>query len=140
MILEINDPGWDFTSMFIAGGIALVVLILGVILYLRTRDAMSENDTFAMGTAFALVAAAIFLMGGVVTGNSVHATQVRETKVAGLEELGFDQVDLSGDTFTASRDGAYFSGILLEGEESNTWQVAEVLPPVPVEPVEKDKK
>ena len=140
MILEINDPGWDFTSMFIAGGVALLVLVFGVLLYLRVRDTMSENDTFAMGTTFVVVATTIFLMGGVVTGNSVHAAQVRETKVAGLEELGFDQVHLSGDTFTASRDGAYFSGILLEGEKSNTWQVAEVLPPVPVEAPKDDKK
>ena len=140
MILEINDPGWDFTSMFVTGGIVLVILAVILFLHFRFRDTMSENDMFGMWTAAVLISAGIFGMGGLVVGNSVHATQVLETKTEGLEDLGFDQVSLYGDSFTASRDGAYFSGILLEGEKHNTWQVAEVLPPVPVEAPKDDKK
>lgn len=140
MILKINEPGWDFTSMFVTGGIVLVILAVILFLHFRFRDSMSENDMFAMWTVAVLVSAGIFGLGGVVTGNSVHAIQVTETKVAGLEDLGFSQVSLYGDTFTASRDGAYFSGILLDGEDHNTWQVAEVLPPVPVEPIEEKDK
>lgn len=136
MILEIQDPGWDFTSLFVTGGIAVVVLAIGLLTYLRLRDVMSESDTFGVWT-LTVVIAAMALGAGVLVGNSVYDRAIQDEKIAGLEELGFDQVYLYGDNFTASRDGAYFSGVLLEGEEPDTWEVAEVLPPVPVEENEK---
>jgi hypothetical protein len=137
MILEIQDPGWDYTSFYVAGGVVLGVLAVGLVLHFRFRDIETESEMFTMWTAITLVCLIIFGLGGVAAGSSVYSSRVVETKVSGLEELGFDQVSLSGDYFTASRDGAYFSGVLLEGEEPDTWEVAEVLPPVPVEENEK---
>ena len=137
MILEIKDPGWNFSGMFITGGIWLVAVIIMLIWTWKTRDEMpntyNENLFHLAWALTTVVGLAVFLLGGVLAGAKQYDVDVRSAKIEALAELGFDRADISGNSFTANRDGAYFEGLLIPEKDDLTWSIAEVLAPIPVE-------
>lgn len=137
MILEIKDPGWDFSGMFITGGVWLVGIVIMLIWTWKTRDetpnTYNENLFLLAWALTTVVGLAVFLLGGVLAGAKQYDVDVRAAKVEALAELGFDRADLSGNSFTANRDGAYFEGLLIPEKDNLTWSIAEVLTPIPVE-------
>ncbi|UDL16481.1 membrane protein [Microbacterium phage Zooman] len=139
MILEIQDPGFNFTGVFWTGGIwlAAIIVMLGFTWATRDKPYSTYNENlFHLGWALTMVLGlVIFLLGGVFSGAKIYEIAVTSAKVEALEELGFEQADISGNSFTANRDGAYFQGILVPEKEDNTWSISEIVPPIPVEEI-----
>lgn len=119
MIIEIAGgtypaAGWWF--ILIPGAI----VVLGIISLTIWGD--REFLVGQIGLALAAIYALVF---GVMVAPGVGLREEETQKVEALEEQGFENVDVDDDdSFTASRDGDYFSGSLLEIAE-NTYQVVE---------------
>lgn len=118
MIIEIAGgtypaAGWWF--ILIPGAI----FVLGIVSILIWDD--EEFLVGQMGLALTAVYALVF---GVMVAPGVGLREEDTQKVEALQEQGFENVDLDGNSFTASQDGDYFSGSLLKIAE-NTYQVVE---------------
>lgn len=134
MILQVQDPGWDFTSLFIVVPILAVVIAVTVIITVKKGDEMDENTLFGTWSGVAIAVLIVFCVGGIGTGSKVYNEKIEDAQASGLEELGFSDVEMiSPETFTATREGAHFDGLLIKQDAHLSWQVAEVLPPVLLE-------
>ena len=121
-IIAIADPGYQSgpllfgLSLLVAGLIALVV------------GAVAEEGGKRWGGFLVGVGVLATIYGGIsapLMPWAAYEVAVRDAKVAALEEAGFTDMELEGDKFTASDDGAYFKGALVEVGD-RTWQVVEV--------------
>lgn len=121
MIIEIAGGGYPTAGWwFILIPVAIIVIgILCMVFW--GRDADWSPGVIMAGVMLTIFYALIF---GAAYGLS-EERQVQEVqKEKALEQPGFENVDVDGNSFTASRDGDYFSGSLLE-IGGNTYQVVE---------------
>ena len=119
MIIEIAGgtypaAGWWFILIPVA------IIVVGVVVALFWNwDVASAIIGF--GASVTLMYALLFAF--VVAPDRMELKDAAQ-KTQALEEQGFENVDVDGDSFTASRDGDYFSGLLVKLAE-NTYQVVE---------------
>lgn len=118
MIIEIAGgtypaAGWWFILIPVA------VLVLGFI-----GVAIGIDDEFLVGQIGLALAAIYAIFFGIWIAPWMATAEETAQKTQALEEQGFENVDLDNDSFTASRDGDYFSGGLLR-VTGNTYQVVE---------------
>ena len=118
MIIEIAGgeyptAGWWFIL------IPAAIVVLGIV-----SLAIGRDDEFLVGRIGLALAAIYAIIFGILVAPSVVTAEETAQKVEALQEQGFENVDMDGDSFTASREGDYFSGSLLEIAE-NTYQVVE---------------
>lgn len=117
MIIEIAGgtyptAGWWF--IFIPVAIFVVGLVVNSF----------WDDGFAVATVGIFAAFTYALLFGLAMAPDLMEREEAAQKTQALEEQGFENVNVDGDSFTASRDGDYFSGSLLDLGE-NTYQVVE---------------
>ena len=121
-IITIADPGYQSGPLLFGLSLLVVGLIAMVV------GAVADGGGKRWGGLLAGVGLVATICGGIgapLMPWTAYEVAVREAKVASLEEAGFTDVELSGDKFTASDDGAYFKGALVEVGDL-TWQVVEV--------------
>lgn len=128
MTIEIIPPVWDWTAGIVGLSIIVVLILVAIFLTIMGRNAWNwRDDSYATlwGPAAMVIALISFVCGS--TMSSVNTEQINANRVSILEEAGFDQVSYvaESETFTASKDGAYFNGILVH-IEGNTYQILEV--------------
>jgi len=123
MTIDISHVGFwapDTTLLFwVWVGVVVFFLALTIIGLLFDRDAMA-------GIGLGLMAISIFLGGLVFAGTSAryYDSRVHSSKTLQLEEH-YSNVQLTGDKFTASLEGKYVSGALIESEPGK-FQVVEL--------------
>lgn len=123
MIIEFADPGYNWWFLWwplIAIGIAIVIsIIIGAI----WEEEAAPVAGFLISSAFFAV-----LIGPLAFGLLGYDSQVSDAKESALTDLGFEHVEVSGDSFTASFEGAYFSGTLvnLKPESGYRYEVFEL--------------
>lgn len=121
MIIEIAGGTYP------AAGWWFILIPVGIIAVGIAVTALGEWELgypiAAVGVAATLMYALLFAF---VVAPDHSELGERAQKTQALEEQGFENVDVDDDddSFTASRDGDYFSGSLLEIAE-NTYQVVE---------------
>ena len=123
-IITIADPGYPYDTLYLflaIGGAGIPVSALGFWLLGFDRGAWLG----AIGATVGVGACIVGGIGSMAQPPIDYGIRVEEAKAASLEEAGFTDVELSGDKFTASDDGAYFKGALVEVGDL-TWQVVEV--------------
>lgn len=114
----VTPAGLDFTPIFIVLGILAVfafVFALGFAL-----DVEWIGDVAILGVFGTLIVGGVF--GAALTFGQIPRWDHIEQQVAGIESLGYDNVDLDGEFFTASdEDGKYVYGVLVDlGENEYT--------------------
>lgn len=122
MIIEIAGGGYPVHGWWFIL-IPAVVLVVGIVCAVKwdRSEGLYSPGLIAVG-AFLLVTYALVFGPGIAPEQ--ERTEHDKQKTAALQEQGFGNVDLENDSFTASQDGEYFSGSLLEIAE-NTFQVVE---------------
>lgn len=120
MVFEIAEGvGNGYLWWWMALPAALILLAIAV-----TADDFSDGDSVVGAWVLAIVSAiAVF---GIVSA-TIHTQESKQEdafKVEQLERLGFENVDYASGDFSASLDGAYFSGALVDLGD-NTFQVIE---------------
>ena len=127
MIIEIPPITVDWTWTWISGIIVMILLAWAIIAGIGTDEYWWDGWVFGLSAAvlviFGIVGFGIF---GLMQPNITVEQEVKNAKVAALEDAGFSRVDLFSDNFTASRDGEYFAGTLYELSPS-TFQVNEIV-------------
>lgn len=119
MIIEFADPGYNWIPIWIGMAVVLLTIATMIMLYPVLEDAVAPISMFAIP---AIVISPIF-------GFMVYDWAVRDTTKAELIDLGFSDVQIDGDRFTAAtEDGKYFRGVLvdLEPESGYAYQVLEL--------------
>lgn len=98
-------PFWG-TYTIIIFVVAIVLFCLGLLVSVIESDI----ELFFAGLISAAVA---FLVFGVIPSGIGVSSALAEQKEQGLENLGYTQVAISGDQFTAANsDGKYIKGVL----------------------------
>lgn len=110
-------PGEDWTPLFLALGVTAVFLLASFVAYALGWELIGTSVmylSFLVGFVASLVI--------VLDVTTAHARLVNAQQVEGIESLGYDDVDLDGEFFTASdEDGKYVSGVLVDlGENKYT--------------------
>ncbi|UVG35246.1 membrane protein [Microbacterium phage Cece] len=128
MTIEIIPPVWDWTAGIVGLAIIGVVILVAIFLTIMGRNAWNWRDD-SYSTLWGIVPV-LFVFVSFVCGSTmsnVNTERRNVNTVSVLEEAGFEQVsyDDESKTFTASKDGAYFNGILVYIED-NTYQILEV--------------
>lgn len=127
MTFTITDPGYDFTVVWVVGIILAVILVWTIIATVGYKRKWWGDWVPGLSwTVTVLFAGFGFFSLALPTAGEFHDHDVWAAQVQSLGELGFENVDLSGDRFVASLDGKYFEGILSE-TDSYTFQVNEVV-------------
>lgn len=121
MTFEIVDPGFPVWAWLIP--LILTVVVFPLLCWLDW--ALDLNGSLG-GPAFAFLGVGGWAILCGIIGGGGYAEEVKSLKVAELEALGFEDVTLEVDKFTASQNGDYFSGALIE-IDTDTYQVAEVV-------------
>ena len=120
MIIEFADPGYDWG--FFWWPLGVLVLAIGLAVFLASIDRDIPAPVLGIPIAAMLMVPTLF-------GVSSYGTRVGFEKMEQIESLGFSNVELSGDRFTAAtEDGEYFRGVLvdLEPDEGYAYQVLEL--------------
>lgn len=125
MTIEFADPGYNWAFVWWAIGL----FVLGVFLFFLPFFLTEDEKKIAMWPVFGLI---LFITApGIMlplSGNDYDERVIIE-KIGALKELGFSDVEISGDRFTAAtEDGQYFRGVLvdLEPDEGYAYQVLEL--------------
>lgn len=119
MIIEFADPGYNWLPIWVGLAIVIVSISLMIALYPVLEDAVAPISMFPI---MAIVLAPIW-------GSMVYGGAVSDATKAELIDLGFSDVQIDGDRFTAAtEDGQYFRGVLvdLEPESGYAYQVLEL--------------
>lgn len=125
MIIEFVDPGYNFGFMWWAIGLT----VLGVILFFLPFFLSDDEKKIAMwplpGMLISVIAPSILFAWGA----SDYDVRVRFETISELHTLGYENITLSGDRFTAATsDGEYFQGVLVDmrPESGYAYQVLEI--------------
>ena len=122
MIITFKDPGWDYTSLWITGSILAVFVIVALILtvYRASRRGSTESLDewiFAMWMiSVCWLLLGVFLVGTYMMGAEIYEDRVDTALTEALSEAGYEEISLGTGDFTASDDGKYFHGFLVELE------------------------
>lgn len=125
MIIEFADPGYNFGYMW--SGIALT--LLGIIIFWIPFFIFKTEKEIAGWPMFGFLLTFVAPMVFFPWGGGDYSTRVAVEKAVQLADAGFDNIEISGDRFTAStEDGKYFSGVLvdLRPESGYAYQVLEL--------------
>ena len=118
MIIEIAGGGYPVHGWWFIL-IPVAILALGVV------SAIFWDDEEIVLVKLGIILTAVYAILFGVFYAPVEGVLARDhQKAEALEGRGFENVELENDSFTASQDGEYFSGSLLEIAE-NTFQVVE---------------
>lgn len=137
MTIEFADPGVDWTALIVTGsGLVLLLLaaaVFGALYALRGFRSGAGTVAQVLLVLAGFYAAFGVLLAGGLTTVSVYEDRVRWATTDALEAVGFSHIDYEtssgyGGTFTASREGDYFRGHLidLEPAEGHAFQVVEI--------------
>lgn len=123
MIIEFADPGYNWWFLWwplIALGIFIALAIVLTLVF--EEGAYGPSTFLIIGALFCAIA----IPG--LAGNSDYSFRIQDAKESALTDLGFEHVKVSGDSFTASFEGAYFSGVLvnLKPESGFRYEVFEL--------------
>lgn len=124
MIIEIADPGFQWGLMWSLFGVGAITFIAGVTLGVwgdSTGNKVLEN----FGVTLCGLGVAGGLFAGMLAPALTYDYQYAEARTAAIEEAGFEHVDLFGEKFTASLDGAYYEGALVSLGDGR-FQVVEI--------------
>ena len=124
MIIEFADPGYNFGYMWWAIGLGVLGIVLFFLPFFYTQDERKIAAWIRVGLSISLVGSTLPVLGG-----SAYDSTVRDSTNIELIDLGFSDVQLSGDRFTAAtEDGQYFRGVLvdLRPESGYAYQVLEL--------------
>lgn len=119
MTIEFADPGYNFLFVWVP----LIILVLGIAATIVVWRFIDD------AAAPIVIIPILIMIFGPVIGTGEYSGSVRFHSERNLEELGFSDVHLSGDRFTAAtEDGKYFSGVLvdLRPESGYAYQVLEL--------------
>lgn len=122
-IFSITDPGWDWqytAAMLLVPSIALTLLLitLAVRQSIRGRSRKKVLEYVANGLGVALLLSGMF--GGLMValeGDDRWDEKIKAQKLDALEDMGYTEIDIAYDKFTASDDGEYVKGALIELED-----------------------
>lgn len=120
MIFEVVDPGFPAWGWWFAAGLIVVVTALVLL------------DVFVIrhgGLAAVSVIGGVLLCA-VAVGSVAPADYDRQYDLQiaqGVESHGFENVDLTGRDFTASLDGEYYKGHVIE-IETDVFQIVQIVP------------
>jgi len=122
MIIEFADPGYNFLFLWLSIGLPL----LGVGLFLLPFFLTENEKLWPLPGLLVFVCSVTVLP---VLGGSDYTNRVHLEKTGQIEKMGFSNVELSGNRFTAAtEDGEYFRGALVDlgPDEGYAYQVVEL--------------
>jgi hypothetical protein len=129
--ITITDPGWDwvFTAWIVAlpaAGLLVVITLLALSFILpgRSRRKALRGGASAIGFITLILGAFAFLLIAMI-GSDIYEDRIYALQTEALEDAGFEKVTLTYDRFTASMEGDYFSGVLVE-TDTLTYQIVEI--------------
>lgn len=120
MIFEVVDPGYPAWGWWFAAGLIAVVtapILLDVIVF--------RHGGMAAVSVIGGIVLAVPVLGAVAPAD--YDRQYDLQIAQGVESHGFENVDLTGRDFTASLDGEYFKGHVIE-IETDVFQIVQIVP------------
>lgn len=127
MNISVIDPGWDFMPLVITGSIAAFLLLIATLVsVLEYNDVFYDDTSWVWAVAIPL-SIIVVLVGGVFFQAATYENRLNDRVIEALEDQGFKNVDMDSNQsgFTASLDGEYFDGVLIEVGDLE-WQIAEI--------------
>lgn len=128
MIIEFADPGYNWGFLWWPVGVMIVCLAIfiwaGIVF-----DWDEEDPTIGITGVLFILSVVVAVFVPILFGSTDYEFRVTNSQRTELQELGFSDVDVSGDRFTAAtEDGEYFRGVLvdLEPDEGYAYQVLEL--------------
>lgn len=119
-VIEFADPGYNWGWFF--GSIALVAVLAGLATLGITKargDATGDWAQLAIGS---ILCGLLFgWLPAAVGGHTQYSQDVHTAKTVALKEIGYSHVDLGDDLFTASRDGRYVLGVLVDNQPTSDY-------------------
>lgn len=126
MTISIPEIPYDWTPLWVW---AVVLIVLGVCIAIGALILKFKGNGLMLGLS--VVAAlfwAIAVGTGIVSGiQAAHDDAVGRAQIDALGKLGYDNIDLDdSNVFTASKDGRYVKGSLIEIAPDRKYQVTEL--------------
>lgn len=125
MTIEFADPGYNWAFVWWAIGLFVLGVFLFFLPFLITDDPRKIAMWPMVGMILVITAPGLVL----ASSSGDYNVRVGFEKLDGLENLGFSDVEVSGDRFTAAtEDGQYFRGVLvdLRPDEGYAYEVLEL--------------
>lgn len=110
MIIEVTDPGYNLNHIGVAAVvfIGLGVLWVAMVVFSDERSALWK---FAMVPFLGMFIVPVVIIGAGFLSWDLEYAKATEKAIEGA---GFDNVDVVGEKFLASRDSAYYEGALID--------------------------
>ena len=120
MVFEVVDPGYPVWGWWFAAG--LIVVVTALVLLDVT---VIRHGGLAAVSVIGGIVLAVLAPGAIAPADydRQYTLQIEQ----GVESHGFENVDLTGRDFTASLDGEYFKGLVIE-IETDVFQIVQVVP------------
>lgn len=128
MIIEFADPGYNWG--FLWWPVGVMIVCLAIFIWAGIVFDWDEGDpTIGITAVLFILSVVVAVFVPILFGSTDYEFRVTNSQRTELQELGFSDVDVSGDRFTAAtEDGEYFRGVLvdLKPESGYAYQVLEL--------------
>lgn len=114
MTIEFADPGYNWAFVWWPLGVLIgVILLLIFVGYAVDWD--DDNIALDLMGVFLGISLVAMLTVPTLTGMTFYGSDVTRKQISGLSQLGFSNVEVADDRFTAAtEDGKYFEGVLVD--------------------------
>lgn len=127
MTISIPEVPYDWTGVWIWLGVLILLglcITVGALILKFKNNSVMLAISVVLGVIWGLIGGA----GSISDLQSDHSDRVGQAQINALAKIGYDNVDLDdNNVFTASKDGRYVKGYLIEVTPDRKYQVTELV-------------